>query len=228
MRRILLFTILFLLANIAWMGFVREPLPPTPEIVEALSPKMPLRFAINKMDYSGVELMLDKRATGQPMFAKFQMSNAWKTGRSGLVLQGIGGASAMKQAMSPQKYVADPKRKAKKSKDFTAFMKDRGGRGITSYTLNHTLVKGKDGRQYMQMTYSGPPMEMIQMLQIPRPITVPGHLARKFVPKGTLQFQRGTVAFDKRINGFNVPVIVKGPAINKNFNRKFDPKKKGE
>ena len=211
MRRILLFTVLFLIANIAWMGFVRKPLPPTPEIVEELSPNMPLRFAVNKMDYSGVEMMLDKSATGQTMYAKFQMSNAWKTGRPGLVLQGFGRASAMQRGMSPRQYMADPKRKVSRSKDFSAFMKDKRGKPVSTYNLNHTLVRGKDGRTYLRMTYGGPPMEMLQMLEIPRPITVPGHLARKFVPNGTLQFQRGTVAFDKRINGFTIPVIVKGP-----------------
>lgn len=190
------------------MGFVREPLPPIPEISKPLSEKVDMKFSIQSMNYSNVELALDKKVKGKGMNVQFKMANAWKTGRTGLVLTGIK-TSNFNIGMPPSVYLKDSKRKAKKEKDFSAFMKDRRGKSVTSYNLQHTLVEGKSGKKFMQLTYQGPSMEMLQTLQITRPVTVPAHISRQFVSKGIIQFQPGTVAFDKRSKGFYIPVVIR-------------------
>ena len=81
--------IAFIAGSLVWMGFVREPLPPIPEITGELSKEVKLNFSINTMDYSGVELALNEKVEGKGMYVQFKMANAWKTGRPGLVVSGI-------------------------------------------------------------------------------------------------------------------------------------------
>ena len=209
MKKLAFFILAFMLINLAWMGFVREPLPSIPEISKPISEKVNMKFSINSMNHSGLEFALNERVGGKGMYVQFKMANAWKTGRTGLVLTGIKASSGFKNGMSSKKYLNDANRKAKGSKDFSDFMKDKRGKPVSSYTLQHTLVEGKAGKKYMQMTYSGPSMEMLQTLQITRPVTVPAHISRKFISKGIIQFQPGTVAFDNKIKGFNIPVVIR-------------------
>ena len=106
-----------------WMGLVREPLPEIPEILGPVSKEVPFDFMIQSMDYNSVELGLKRSVKGKNMFVKFSMDNAFKTGRAGLVLNGISGQSSM-SGMSANKYLDDPKRKQDKGKDFSDYMKD--------------------------------------------------------------------------------------------------------
>ena len=209
MKRIGIFTLIFVVVNLAWMGFVREPLPEVPEMLTPISPPVNMKFAINTMSSSGVEMSMNNRSTGKGMFVQFKMSNAWKTGRTGLVVTGINSNSNFSRGMSPRAYVNSPTRKRQTAKDFTHFMKDKQGKTIGSYPINHRLVRAKGGQTYLQLTYKGSAMEMLQTLEVPQPITVPAHISRRFVPKGAIQFQRGTVRFDRRINGFNIPVKIR-------------------
>lgn len=206
MKKISLFLIALIISAITWMGFQRVDLPPVPEICAEISGEVNLSFVIDKMDYSSLEFALDEKAKGKAMFIEFKMANAFKTGRPGLVLAGIRQERRMKNGMSPQTYRNDAKRKGKKEKDFSIFMKDKKGKAISRYTFKQTLVEGRDGRNYMKMSYSGPAMTMIQTMEIPRPVTLPAHISRRFIPKGTIQFLPGTVAFDTKINGFLIPV----------------------
>lgn len=199
----------FLLLNLVWMGFVREPLPPVPNITAELSDPVKLDFSINSMDYNGVELAMDDKIQGKGMYVQFKMANAWKTGRPGLVVAGIKPSSAFKGGMSPKKYLDDEKRKANRGKDFSDFMKNKKGQPVTSYTFVQTLVEDDKGDTYLRMTYDGPDMEMIQLLEVPRPVTVPAHVSRQFTDEGIIQFQPGTVAFDSKIRGFNIPVVIR-------------------
>jgi hypothetical protein len=209
MKRIPFFVLAFILINLAWMGFIREPLPPIPEITKPISEKVNMKFSINSMNYSGLELALNEQTGGKGMYVQFKMANAWKTGRVGLVVAGIKTRSDFKNGMSPKKYLNDTNRKVKEGKDFSNFMKDNRGNSIHLYSLQHTLVEGKSGKNYMQMSYNGPSMEMLQTIQITRPVTVPAHISRKFIAKGIIQFQPGTVAFDNKIKGFNIPVVIR-------------------
>lgn len=204
------FLLAVLLAGcLAWMGFVREPLPPIPEISAVLSEEVKLDFDINTMNYSGVEFRMKNRMQGKGMYVQFKMDNAWKTGRPGLVLTGVKGNSSFSNGMSPKSYLNDEKRKGKSGKDFSDFMKDRRGNNLSSYSFRQTLVEERSGKKYMQISYSGPAAEMIQTLRIPRPVTIPAHVSRQFIPKGIIQFQPGTVAFDRRSNGFYIPVVIR-------------------
>lgn len=208
MKKIAILIATFVLVNLAWMGFVREPLPPIPEIEREISDRVNLDFSISAMDYSGVELALNEKVGGQGMYVQFKMANAWKSGRTGLVVNGISTRSGFRGGMSPKSYLNDDKRKGG-GKDFSDFMKDKRGKTVTTYSFQHTLVEGRGGKNYLQMSYNGPAMEMLQTLEIPRPVTVPGHISRQFIPKGVIQFQPGTVAFDSKIKGFNIPVTIR-------------------
>lgn len=210
MKKIGVILALFVAVNLMWMGFVREPLPASPEICAELSAEVQLDFSINAMDYTGIELGLDKKVGGKGMYVQFRMNNAWKTGRTGLVLSGINSSSGFKNGMSAQKYLDDEKRKGNSGKDFSNFMKDKGGKSISSYTFRQALVEERSGKVFMRMSYSGPATEMIQSLEIPRPVTVPAHISQQFTDKGNIQFQSGTVAFDSKIKGFYIPVEIRG------------------
>ncbi|TNE53083.1 MAG: hypothetical protein EP344_15195 [Bacteroidetes bacterium] len=199
----------FIVFSLAWMAFVREPLPPVPVIRGAISEEVDLNFSINTMNATGLELSLNNKVAGKGMYVQFQMGNAWKTGRTGLVVKGIKGNSAFSGGVSPQSYLNDPKRKEKKEKDFSDFMKDNRGKAVSTYAFKQTLVEGQDGKTYMLLVYGGPAMEMIQTLEVAQPITLPAHISKLFLPKGNVQFQRGTVALDKSTNGFYIPVVIR-------------------
>lgn len=198
-----------ILLSLAWMAFVRQPLAPIPEICAPLSDEVEFDFSINTMDYSGLEFSLNKKIEGQGMYVQFKMANSWKTGRTGLVCSGIKPTSSFKGGMSPKDYLKDPKRAEKGDKDFSDFMKDSKGKPVSSYSFKQMLVEGKDGKTYMQITYDGVAMELIQTLEIARPITLPAHISRQFVPDGIVQFQSGTITMDKKINGFYIPVTIR-------------------
>jgi hypothetical protein len=209
MKKIGLFISALIIASLGWMGFVREPLPPIPAISAEISEEVGFDFSINTMDYSGLEFSLDDEVEGKGMYVEFKMNNAWKTGRPGLVVNGIKTTSSFDKGMSPKKYLEDKKRKNRGGKDFSDFMKDNNGRSVSTYTFMQTLVEGEDGKTYMRMSYDGTAMEMIQTLEIPRPITLPAHISRKFISEGIIQFQRGVVAFDNKIKGFYIPVVIR-------------------
>ncbi|MCB0846992.1 MAG: hypothetical protein KDE26_27265 [Bacteroidetes bacterium] len=209
MKKISITLLFLLIAGTAWMGFVREPLPPVPEICNALSEEVPLNFGINSMNASGLELSMNQKIGGKGMYVQFSMNKAWKTGRPGLVLNGIKPISGFSGGMAPQKYLNEKGKGNGQGKDFSDFMKDKSGKSISSYTFKQTLVEGTDGKSYMKMTYDGPTMEMIQTLEIPRPVTLPAHVSKQFIDKGIIQFQPGTVAFDGKIKGFYIPVTVR-------------------
>lgn len=117
--------------------------------------------------------------------------------------------SNLTNGMSPKAYLNDKQREAKGGKDFSDFMKDNRGSSVSTYTFENTLVEGTSGEYFLRMSYDGPAMEMLQTLEIRRPVTVPGHISRQFVSKGVIQFQPGTVAFDSKIRGFYIPVVIR-------------------
>lgn len=196
-------------ASMLWMGFQRVELPPVPVICAEISKEVSFNFSINQMDYSSIELGLAEKVNGKGMYVQFKMANAWKTGRPGLVIAGVKPESAMKGGMSPDKYLKDEKRKSQGGKDFSEFMKDKKGKPLGGYTFKQAIVEDEGGKTFMRMTYAGPPMAMIQTLEVPRPITLPAHVSSQFIPKGIIQFQPGTVSLDSKINGFYIPVAVR-------------------
>lgn len=209
MKKIALFFSTMIVASLAWMGFIREPLPALPVVCAELSERVPLNFVINRMDYTSLEFALADKLDGKGMFLQFSMAKTWKTGRTGLVLSSIREASGFNIGMPPTVYLKDEKRLVKGEKDFSDFMKDSRGKSISTYAFTQQLVEARDGKMYMQISYSGPAMEMLQTLEVSRPLTLPAPVSRKFVSKGIIQFQPGTVAFDDKIKGFSIPVTVR-------------------
>ncbi|MEZ4993993.1 MAG: hypothetical protein R2824_26445 [Saprospiraceae bacterium] len=102
MKKLGVFLAVLLAVNLMWMGFVREPLPEIPEICAELSAEVQLDFSINTMDYTGIELGLDKKVGGKGMYVQFKMGNAWKTGRTGLVLNGSTAVVVLKMECHPK------------------------------------------------------------------------------------------------------------------------------
>ncbi len=210
-KKALIVTGSLLIGAIIWMAFVRKPLPPIPEVNKAISQKVDMNFSIATMELSGLELELNNKPEGKAMYVAFGMGNAFATGRAGLVLKHIGQQPSMKGKMKPDEYLADDKRKNNKGKgrDFSDFMEDNKGRKVSKYSFSHTLVEGKDGNNYMQMTYNGTDMNMIEQLELPRPFTIPAHVSKQFVEKGNIQFNKGTYALDKKTGSFMIPVTIR-------------------
>ncbi|MEZ4886753.1 MAG: hypothetical protein R3E32_18640 [Chitinophagales bacterium] len=212
MKKVGFFIAGLILLSLSWIGFVREPLPPIPQIAADVSEEVALDFSINSMNKTGIELAMNEKVKGEGMYVQFRMADVFETGRLGLVLYGIKTTSDFKNGVSPKGYMKSEKPAAvnKKGKDLTIFMKDKQGKDISNYSFSQKLVKGKDGQTYMQMTYNGPAVEMLQTLEVARPITLPAPISRKFLPKGIIQFMPGTVALDPKIKGFYIPVAIKG------------------
>lgn len=204
MKKVLITTILLLVSGFIWMSFNRAPLPPTPEISHLMGKEVSLKFKMNKVDYSQVELGLMENGP-KGLFIKFSMSDAWKGGRLGLTLDGMNDKS-FNIGMPPTVYMKDDKRKSGGGKDFGHFMKDKGGKPVSAYTFKQSVAQGKDGKMYMKMSYVGPDMPMLDMLEIKRNIPVPQHIAGRFQLGKGVTMKPGKVAFDSSINGFWIPV----------------------
>lgn len=205
MKKALLGIPLLFIAMMIWFGFNWAFLPEPPEMERALSEEVGLTFTINKMDLSEVELAL---SGGGALFSHFSMSKEWTKGRPGLVLNAMGASSRMgKRGMSPDAYLKE--RGKGSGKDFSEFMKDNSGKAVKTYTLRHTLSKGKDGKLYMKMAYDGRPMPLLQSLTIQQATPVPKDISSKFTKEGQITFLPGTVYLDRKINGFWIPVQVK-------------------
>ncbi len=211
MKKVLITVAAVIFITTVWMAFVRKALPPIPEINSHLSKEVDLIFSVESMDYNDIELSLNNKKDGKGMYINFAMSNAFKTGRAGLIVKNIGERPVLKANMKPKEYLEDKKRKENKGKgrDFEEFISDKKGKELSSYTFKQTLVEGKDGNTYMQMLYEGSAMNMIEQLEIPHPITIPAHISRQFTDKGIIQFQKGVYALDTKAGGFYIPVLVR-------------------
>lgn len=209
MKNILIAIAALLISSVAWMAMIREPLPEIPEIIRPLSEEVPFDFQITSMTASSVEMGLRQKVSGRDMFVKFSMSNAFKTGRPGLILNGLGGRKSLSGGMSAQKYLQEESKSTDKKKGFGDFMRDRRGRSVTTYKLNQMLEEGRDGKTYMLVAHNGPDMNLIQTLEIPRPVTLPKYISQKFTDKGIIQFRPGKVAFDNGAKGFHIPVEIR-------------------
>jgi len=202
MKKIVLSASAIVLASLVWMGFNRAPLPPAPEIANTVGKEVKLRFKMNKVDYTTVELALDEGKDA--MFVQFSVSDAWKGGRLGLTVDGMSGESSAK-GMKPSDYEKDAKRESK-GKDFGQFMKDNKGKPVQSYTFIQQVAEGKDGKTYLKMSYDGPDVPMLDVLEIKQPITIPTNVVKRFGLEKGIQLAPGTASFDKSINGFWLPI----------------------
>lgn len=204
MRKVLATATVLVIVSLVWLGFNRAPLPPTPEISRVISKEVKLKFKMNKVDYTNVELAL---AEGKDdLFVQFSVSDAWKGGRLGLVVDGMDTKSKAK-GMKPSDYEKQAKRESA-GKDFGQFMKDKKGKPVQFYTFIQEIAEGKDGKMYLKMTYDGPDVPMLDLLEVKRSVTIPNKIAKRFGLEKGIQLEPGTVAFDKSINGFWLPIKV--------------------
>ena len=203
MKKIFATATVLIVASLVWLGFNRSPLPPTPEISRVIGKQVKLKFKMNKVDYTNVELAL---AEGKDdLFVQFSVSDAWKGGRLGLVVDGMSGRSKAK-GMSPSEYEKNEGRESKGGKDFGQFMKDKKGKPVRHYTFIQEVAEGKDGKTYLKMTYDGADVPMLDLLEVKNSVTIPTNIAKRFGLEKGIQLEPGTVAFDKSINGFWLPV----------------------
>jgi hypothetical protein len=202
MKKLLLTVTALVLASLVWLGFNRAPLPPTPEIVRTVGKEVKLKFKMNKVDYTNVELAL---AEGKDdLFVQFGVSDSWKGGRIGLTVEGMT-EKAKGKGMKPSDYEKDKKRESK-GKDFGQFMKDKKGKPVQFYTFVQEVAEGKDGKTYLKMTYDGPDVPMLDLLEVKKPITIPTNISKRFGLDKGVQLEAGTASFDKSINGFWLPI----------------------
>ena len=203
MKKIVATAGVLVVACLVWLGFNRAPLPPTPEISRIISKQVKLKFKMNKVDYTNVELALDEGRDN--LFVQFSMSDAWKGGRIGLVVDGMTEGSKSK-GKSPSEYEKDSKSNSEDGKNFGQFMKDKKGKPVQHYTFLQEVAEGKDGKTYLKMTYDGPDVPMLDLLEVKSGVTVPPKIAKRFGLEKGIQLEPGTVAFDKSINGFWLPI----------------------
>jgi hypothetical protein len=203
MKKYVVVSVVMLAISFVWIGANRAPLPELPEIDHLVGKEVKLRFKMNKFDQTKVELALAEKK--DKMFVKFSMSDAWKEGRLGLVVDGMSEKS-YGLPLSPSDYAKNEKRESQKGKDFGMFMKDKKGKPVEFYTFSQTVAEGKDGKQYLKMTYEGPDVPLIEMLEVKGPITVPPKIAKRFGLEKDIQIQPGKAAYDRSVNGFWLPV----------------------
>lgn len=202
MKKILATASILVVACLVWLGFNRAPLPPTPEISRVISKEVKLKFKMNKVDYTNVELALSEGK--DDLFVQFSVSDSWKGGRLGLVVDGMSEKSKAK-GRKPSDYEKDANR-ASKGKDFGQFMKDKKGKPVQFYTFIQQVAEGKDGKTYLKMTYDGPDVPMLDLLEVKAPVTIPTNVAKRFDLDKGIQLETGTFSFDKSINGFWLPI----------------------
>lgn len=65
MKKIVILLSAFIITNLGWMGFIREPLPPIPNIRAEISDEVSFDFSIYTMDYTGLELSLNDNVEGK-------------------------------------------------------------------------------------------------------------------------------------------------------------------
>ncbi|MCB9283621.1 MAG: hypothetical protein H6563_06050 [Lewinellaceae bacterium] len=153
-----------------------------------------LKFKINQTTTDQLELSLNQGQGNQNAFFQFAFGQGWGSGKWSLVLKGMTEQSKVKGSD-----------KAK----VVHFEKDSSGKPVNFYTLRHTIVENNKGQQFMQMSYIGSAMPLLDELVVSQNTDVPKSINNRFQVDGTIQFQAGTYKVDKTINGFRIPIVIK-------------------
>lgn len=213
MKTLFLSLFALLLTSAAWVNINKMALPASPSICMELSESVPLSFKINSLSPSNIELGLQGTNPAEQLFVRFKMSDTWKEGRLGVVMEAMKPVGM--ESKTPSAAAKGSKTSSKmthqtqqKQRDLTVFTKDRRGKAVSQYTFVQTLVEGNDGKTYLKMTYEGPDVPMVEILEIHEPVNLPPYLSRKFLKsKQNLQFVPGQYGFDQKIQGFYLPVV---------------------
>ena len=195
MKHKFLYAFLIVLMLAGWVAINRETFPPPPDNFEELSKTVNLRFKIINMDVNKVEMALNEGRGPNNLFVLFELSDDWVKGNFGLVVKNMSEKSNLQS-------------KSGKKPDISRFEKDNRGQKVSFYTFDQTMVKSEDGTTYIQMKYSGPPMPLIQSLNVERNFVMPRHISARFVNRGNVEFIAGKYGLDPKINGFWIPVKI--------------------
>lgn len=195
MKRKLIFVGVIFLLTVAWVKLNHEVYPEPPANYSVTSEVVNLKFKVNNKDLGRVELALNEGNGPNNLFCLFELSDSWVKGNFGMTLKGMSETSLLK-ANSGSK------------PDISRFEKDNNGAKVNFYSFDQTLVKDDKGINYIQMTYVGPPMPLIESLKIEQPVRLPRNLAARFVNNSNIEFQAGTFGLDTKINGFWIPVRI--------------------
>jgi hypothetical protein len=85
-------------------------------------------------------------------------------------------------------------------------MKDEKGKAVQFYTFKQAVAEGKDGKMYLKMTYDGPQVPMLDILEVASPVAIPKKIAKRFDLDKDVKLLPGKASFDKSINGFWLPI----------------------
>lgn len=195
MKYRLIVLVSILLVTVAWVKMNRETYPAPPAIYSQQSKTVNLKFKVTNMDLNSVELALNEGNGPNNFFCIFELSDGWVKGNFGMVLKDMSEKSLLKN---------NPGKKP----DISHFEKSNNGEKINFYSFDQTLVQDDKGVSYIQMSYVGEPMPLIQSLRIEKPIRLPRHIAARFVNNGNFEFQAGNYGLDSEINGFWIPVKI--------------------
>jgi hypothetical protein len=187
--------LLILLA--AWIGINHKTFPPPPSNFSIASKTVNLKFKVTNKDMNSVEMALNEGQGSNNLYTLFELSDDWYKGNFSLVLKDMSANSLLRGNSGKQP-------------DIQKFEKDNSGNKVTFYSFDQTLVKDNNGVSYIQMSYVGTPMPLIQSLRIEKNITLPRHISSRFVNNEDIEFQAGEYGIDSQINGFWIPVKIAG------------------
>jgi hypothetical protein len=152
-----------------------------------------LKFKITQATADQVELALNEGQGKQNVYFQFGYGAGWGGKKWSLVMKSLDEKSKIRG-----------NDRAKVAK----FEKDNGGKPVNFYNLRHTIVEDNGGKLFMQMSYIGAAMPLLDELVVSQNFNIPKSIANRFGEKGTIQFQKGTYAADKSINGFRIPIKI--------------------
>jgi nitrous oxide reductase accessory protein NosL len=193
MKRTLLFLVTAMFLLVSWIGINRETFPPPPENITKMAATVNLKFKVTNKDASSVEMALNEGRGPNNLVVLFDLSKDWYKGNFGLVLTDLSESSSFRG-------------RSGKQADISRFEKDNSGKTVKFYSFEQTLVKDDNGESYIQMSYAGAPMPLIQSLEIKEDFPLPRHISARFVNKGNITFLAGKYGLDNAINGFWIPV----------------------
>lgn len=149
-----------------------------------------LKFQISQVSAEMVELSLNQGQGSQNLFFQFQLGSGWESGKSSLVMKGLSDKSKVK---------------GNERAKIARFEKDSKGKPVNFYTLRHTIVEDNKGQKFMEMSYIGAAMPLLDELVVEKDHEIPVSLTKRFGVDG-LVFKAGTYKIDKTINGFRIAI----------------------
>lgn len=216
MRKTTVVALPLLLVLLAF-AFAREEAPPVSRAYQSMSERVVLNFAINKINFEEVELVLigeeeepeGSNPEGAPrvlhkqheedVFFQFEISLnlSLAKGLSTVVtMAGVSDETEVDGDVMPDNLPDFP------------FLRDGQGQPVLNFPFAHEIVHNKDGNgdPYMHMTYVGTTVPLISTLVVAEPMTMPSVMSDFFDMHEHMQFQPGAYERDPQTQGFWIPM----------------------